>query len=65
MDFSFKDDQDKPLAESPRKTPRRRRNKTEDPVETPDAVEKAECGVCGAEIGLDEIECKTCGARFE
>ena len=71
MDFSFKDEQDKPLAESPRKAPRRRRNKTEEPVETPDtvetpdAVEKAECGVCGSEISLDDIECKTCGAKFE
>ena len=65
MDFSFKDEQDKPLTESPRKAPRRRRSKTEDPVETSDAVEKAECGVCGAEIGLDDIECKTCGAKFE
>ena len=65
MDFSFKDEQDKPLTESPRKAPRRRRNKTEDPVETSDDVEKAECGVCGADLGLDEIECKTCGARFE
>ncbi len=65
MDFSFTEDQDKPLTEQPRKAPRRRRNKVEESDEVVDADEKAECGVCGADLGLEELECKTCGARFE
>ncbi len=65
LDFSFKDDQDEPLTESPRKAPRRRRNKTTESDEAVEEGEKAECGVCGAVLGLDELECKTCGAKFE
>lgn len=65
LDFSFNEEQDKPLEDSPRKAPRRRRNKSEDVEEVVVADEKAECGVCGADLGIEELECKTCGAKFE
>ena len=65
LDFSFKDDQDQPLTESSRKAPRRRRNDADVSDEVVEADETAECGVCGAELGIEELECKTCGARFE
>jgi RNA polymerase subunit RPABC4/transcription elongation factor Spt4 len=65
LDFSFNEEQDKPLEDSPRKAPRRRRNKSEDVEEEVAADEKAECGVCGADLGIEELECKTCGAKFE
>jgi len=66
LDFSLKDDQDQPIAESSRKAPRRRRKDDENNGEdSTEEIEKAECGVCGAELGLEELECKTCGARFE
>ena len=56
MDFSFEDDDEiNPVQAQKRRTPRRRKAKTE----------TAECGACGADIDADAKGCSTCGAKFE